>query len=170
MIFVPAISTPSQERRGIVLLVVMALLTLFAAVGLSFVFYAEAESTAASFGADAPRKNVPDIDPELLLAYYLSQLLYDLDDTNGVYSAMRGHSLARTMYGLQAGVANVNPYNGPGRLHTGSTTGVPSQNNIGGGQDDYFGVNYTYYASDGFKRSPELYSGTYAGFNVSYTY
>jgi hypothetical protein len=170
MIFVPAISTPSQERRGIVLLVVMALLTLFAAVGLSFVFYAEAEATAASFGTDAPRKNVPDIDPELLMAYYLGQLLYDVDDTNGVYSAMRGHSLARNMYGYnyQAGATNMNPYNGPGRLHTGAATGVPAQNTFGG--DDYFGVNYTYYASDGFKRNPELYSGTYAGVNVSYTY
>jgi hypothetical protein len=170
MIFVPAISTPSQERRGIVLLVVMALLTLFAAVGLSFVFYAEAEATASSFGADAPRKNVPDIDPELLMAYYLGQVLYGVDDANGVYSAMRGHDLARTMYGFQSGVANVNPYNGVGRLHTGGTTGIPSQNNIAGGQDDYFGVNYTYYASDGFKRSPELYSGTYVACNVSYTY
>src|SRR5215471_15653741 len=122
MIFVPAISTPSQERRGIVLLVVMALLTLFATVGLSFVFYAEAEATVASFGTDAPRKNVPDIDPELLLAYYLSQLLYDVDDNNGVYSAMRGHSLARNMYGYQVGGMNMNPHNGPGRLHTAGAT------------------------------------------------
>src|SRR6516162_1849915 len=99
MIFVPAISTPSQERRGIVLLVVMALLTLFAAVGLSFVFYAEAESTAAQYFGDASRKNIPDIDPELLMAYYLGQLLYDVDDNNGAYSAMRGHGLARNMYG-----------------------------------------------------------------------
>src|SRR6516164_5703729 len=159
MIFVPAISTPSHERRGIVLLVVMALLTLFAAVGLSFVFYAEAESTIASFTSDAARKNVPDIDPELLLAYFLGQLIYDVDDNTGVYSAMRGHSLARNMYGYQAGGINMNPYNGVGRLHTGvgpPATGIPTQNTIGG-PDDYFGINYMYFSADGFKRSPELY-------------
>src|SRR5262249_24374344 len=136
-------------------------------VGLSFVFYAEAEATAASFGTDPPRKNVPDIDPELLVSYFLGKFLYDDDDTNGVYSAMRGHSLARTMYGYQASGINMNPYNGVGRLHTGAS-GVPAQNTLGG--DDFFGVNYTYYASDGFKRNPELYSGTYVGGNVSYTY
>src|SRR6266849_748193 len=119
MIFVPAISTPPEERRGVVLLVVMALLTIFAAVGLSFVFYAEAESTAAAYFGENSRKMVPDVDPELLLAYFLGQLIYDVDDTNGMYSAMRGHSLTRNMYGYQAGGINMNPYNGVGRLHTG---------------------------------------------------
>jgi hypothetical protein len=185
MIFVPAISTPTQERRGIVLLVVMALLTLFSAVGLSFVFYAEAESTIAAFSADGGRKMVPDVDPELLLAYYLGQLIYDVDDQNGLYSAMRGHSLARTMYGYNyPGTSNVNPYNGVGRLHTGGAGMPVIQNKFGAAADDYLGINYTYYSSDGFCRAPEKYNsapvvqnpppypfpGTYVGTNVSYTY
>src|SRR5260370_1806200 len=118
MIFVPAISTPPDEGRCVVLLVVMALLTICAAVGLSFVFYGEAESTAAAYFGENSRKMVPDVDPELLLAYFLGQHIYDVDDSNGTYSAMRGHSLARTMYGYQAGGMNMNPYNGVGRQHT----------------------------------------------------
>ena len=35
----------------------------------------------------------------MLLAYFLGQLIYDADDVNGTFSAMRGHSLARNMYG-----------------------------------------------------------------------
>ncbi len=45
-----------ENRSGIVLLVVMAMLALFATVALSFVFYAEAEATISRYtssGADA---------------------------------------------------------------------------------------------------------------------
>ena len=73
-------STLNTRRSGIILLVVMAMLALFATVALSFVFYAEAEATASRFAAQA---NVPakaDADPELLLSYFLSQLIYDTDN------------------------------------------------------------------------------------------
>src|SRR5947209_20079271 len=65
------------RRSGIVLLVVMAMLALFATVALSFVFYAEAEATSSRFAAQANVPSKADVDPELLLSYFLGQLIYD---------------------------------------------------------------------------------------------
>ncbi len=87
-------------RRGIILLVVLALLALFATLGLSFVLYAGSEATSARLAREAESISRPDVQPELLLGYFLGQLLYDTaDDPTGMYSALRGHSLARSLYG-----------------------------------------------------------------------
>ena len=52
-----------ESRRGIVLLVVIALLTLFAAVALSFVFYADAcDNANPGSGFDTFTITLPDID------------------------------------------------------------------------------------------------------------
>src|SRR5262249_20425455 len=91
-------SAPAHDKRkGIVLLVVISLLALFASVGLSFVFYAEAEATASRYANQAGTMMSPDVDPELLLSYYLGQLIYDTDD---IFSAMRGPSLPRGVSGM----------------------------------------------------------------------
>src|SRR5262245_13484395 len=112
-----------RPRRGTVLLVVLAMLTLFAAVGVAFVYYADAQAQAARLHREAQGAGRPGVDPELLLAFFLGQLLYDVpDDEPGIYSALRGHSLARSMYGWNADAPAGNnvPYNGVGRPHTGS--------------------------------------------------
>lgn len=148
------LSLQQTRRRGVILLVVVALLTLFAVVGLSFVLYAEAAAQAARLRREAENAVRPDVEPELLLAYFLGQLLYDApDDGAGLTSALRGHSLARSMYGgnggqapaLSPSTANVLPYNGVGRLRGPSPFGtvipgppVP---------DDQL-INYTYYPND----------------------
>lgn len=89
------------SRRGIILLVVVALLMLFAVIGVCFVLYAHAAAVAARDSRDAESPRRPDLEPERVLSYFLGQLLYDcLDDESGVYSALRGHSLLRNMYGL----------------------------------------------------------------------
>src|SRR5262249_2235615 len=104
-----------RRRRGIILLVVLAFLTLFAVVGLTFVFYADSQATSARAYREAQSLTRPDLDPELLLAYFLGQLIYDCpDDAGGVYSALRGHSLARLMYGFDDGGRNAVPFNGAG--------------------------------------------------------
>ena len=100
------------------------------------------------------------------MSYFLGQLIYDTDDMHGITSAMRGHSLARTMYGLNGNYStnlttrqttftpanNVVPFNGTGRLHT---TKANYNNPIG--IDDYFLVNYTYFQNEQppFLRDPE---------------
>src|SRR5258708_1555725 len=105
-------SLVAARRPGVVLLVVMALLALFATVGLSFVFYADAEAEAVRLGNRALVKDMPDVDPEDLAAYFLNQLIYD---TNNPYSSMRGWSLARSIYGYNPAALNFTPYNGAGR-------------------------------------------------------
>jgi hypothetical protein len=90
----------------------MALLSLFAVVGLSFVFYADAEAVAAQNNREAQLKAQPDVDPELAAAYFLNQLLYPSDN---VYSAMQGHDLARSIFGFNPNALNFTPYNGIGR-------------------------------------------------------
>lgn len=168
---------PSQPRRGVILLVVIILLTLFAIVGLAFVYYASSQADAARIYRESQIRNVPqnaDIPPDSLLAEFLRQLIYDLKDILpntpastqgtpadpvGVASALRGHSLARTMYGYNDDPAHPNnrAYNGVGRLHTNGlsasygTTGVAFPNS----NDDYFGINYMYFPIDGFCRDPE---------------
>jgi hypothetical protein len=132
-----------SARRGVILLVVISLLVLFAAAGLCFVVYAESQATTARIWREAEDLQQPDGDPELLLSYFLNQLIYDTDNP---HSALRGHSLARTMYGRPGGTT---PYNGTGRLHT------------PGPQDNYYRINYQ------FGRDPDQDPGSP---NAPYTY
>src|SRR6267378_3338552 len=75
----PRSSLPAR-RRGIILLVVLALLTLFAIVGISFVLYADAEAISERLIRETETQRVPDADPELLFSLFLSQLIFDVND------------------------------------------------------------------------------------------
>lgn len=145
-------SRARSERRGVVLLVVIAFLALFAGVALGFVFYAEAEAAAAQAGRQAHSNYAPDSDPELLLSYFLGQLIYD---TNDPYSAIRGHSLARSLYGYHPAALNYLPFNGTGRLHTPVTLGGVSA-------DNYVLLNYQQFPGDA-ARTPEFIGPNYVG-------
>src|SRR5262249_28967868 len=95
------ITPPDARRRGMVLLVVITMLTLFAVVGLSFVYYAESEATSAKLARESETLVRPDVDPELALSLFLNQLVYGVrDDEAGAYSSLRGHDLSRGVYGL----------------------------------------------------------------------
>src|SRR6266849_1180905 len=90
-----------EPRRGVILVVVLALLTLFSIVGLSFVLYASSAAISSRSFREAESEARPDVDPELLFSYFAGQLVYDMpDDEKGIYSCLRGNSLARNMYGL----------------------------------------------------------------------
>src|SRR5262249_32661850 len=177
----------ARPRRGMILLVVLCLLTLFAILGLTFVLYAEASRESARLYREAETQTWPDIDAELLLSHFLGQLLFDAaDDETGVYSALRGHSLARLMYGYNDTETNVTPFNGTGRQHGDSFYAksplLPEDSPL---KDDYNFINYAYFARDGFLRDPERPSWRPAlapdgtpdnrqpfagGFNAPYTY
>src|ERR1700731_3912151 len=96
------ISNP-DARRAVILMVVLALLTLFAVLGLSFVLYANAQSKSSdillaaeeSVGASA----VADISTDTVATAVFTALLYPQDDVTGIYSAYRGYDMARAMYG-----------------------------------------------------------------------
>ncbi|MBI1915287.1 MAG: hypothetical protein HYS12_11190 [Planctomycetes bacterium] len=162
----------AEERRAMILVVVLALLSLFAIVGLTFVFYAQRQASASLNFREARQRQGDILPVEQLARHFMSHLIYDVpDQAPGIYSGMRGHSLARLVYGYNDGGINSTPFDGTGRLHAPSPlTGV----------DDYWLVNYTYFPADGFLRDPErlgwrpnpdaprgLYTG---GFNVPYTY
>src|SRR5690349_4467988 len=105
-------SPQPNQRQGVILMVVLAMLALFAIVGLTFVLYAQNSHTRAnnfSMAWQLPFRDTPttggttpppDVSPDLLFRWALGQLIYDVDYTStGVQSAIRGHSMARTMYG-----------------------------------------------------------------------
>jgi hypothetical protein len=179
-----------ERREGVILMIVIILLTLFAILGLTFLLYADAEATASAAYRDAQNYNLAsDESPAVIFSYGLGQLIYDVDDNTNPYSAMRGQSLSRDMYGWNsdepgtsppvATGTNIYPFNGTGRLHTGSVTYPPTTGITF--PDDYNIINYTFFkTSDAFLRDPErlgsradvtqprgLYTG---GFNTSYTY
>ena len=170
----------TNARRAVILMVVLSLLTLFALVGITFVLYADAQATTARVSREAETAQRADVEPEQALAFFLNQFIYDVPDTvSGVGSGLRGHSLARTMYGssyptMGGPGTNVVAFNGVGRLHyTQPTLNV----------DDYTLVNYTWFLSDGFLRDPERFGqrtnaqfqsntqpNPYIGGNAPYTY
>src|SRR5262249_25714020 len=146
-------------RRAAVLLVVILVLSMSTVVGVPLVFPPPPPAEAPRLFRDAQTQYQPAADPELLLGYFLGQLVYDVpDDASGVYSALRGHSLARSMYGANGGAApslpaqptaNLVPFNGTGRLHA-----VHDYN--GRVQADHHDlINYTYFPADSFLRDPE---------------
>src|SRR5262249_54514227 len=111
---------------------------------------------------------------DTVVSYSLGQLIYDSDNVteDGVLSALRGHSLARSLYGDNSAGTNQTPFNGSGWLHY----------NLPNGVDNASAVNYTYFKTQGDAlRDPEYTGapraswtaplGTYSGgVNVPYTY
>ena len=111
-------SHPNRRRRGAILLVVLAMLALFAVIGLSFVLFAESEGTAGRIYREDKSKLGP-LDPADAAGRAIRQVVWGTDDVNSV---ARGHDLARLMYGELGEV----PYNGVGTVHQALTIpGVP---------------------------------------------
>ena len=169
-----------RRRKGVILLVVLSMLTLFALVGISFVLVADSQATSSRIAREAEQAFRPEIDAEAAFSLFLGQLLYDVpDDATGVLSALRGQSLARNMYGWNPAALNDKPYSGTGRLHTTTpyTTGVPATETVA--STDAALMNYKFFPLDAFIRDPER-PGSRApiapvlpyvgGFGVPYTY
>ena len=87
--------SPRTERRGIVLVLVLAMLGLLALVGVTFATYA-AQSKISNKGFMLSLFQ-PQADE--LIDFGLAQLI---TDTNDIRSVIRGHSLARDMFGNDA--------------------------------------------------------------------
>ena len=120
----------SPDRRGVILLVVLTLLALFAVIGLSFALYAEQEATAARIHRESYDVDSIDFDTQAreFAHIALGQIIYDVDDVQPTgeqkaFSGFRGHSLARSMYGYNSTnrlMDNLSPYSGMGRITTGA--------------------------------------------------
>lgn len=153
---------PGQRREGIILVVVVSLLALFAVVGLGYVMYAESAAAASRMSAESQKMppEAPTVDVESILNAALGQLIFDLpDDQTGVYSTVRGHSLARSAFGWNYtpmgpfsfnpdGNNNVVAFNGLGRVrYFDATAGVDSSQLI----------NYQLGRYDQYIHDPERY-------------
>lgn len=177
------------HRRGVILLVVILMLALFTIIGLAFLLYSESEATASRIFREARYNRIGDptieddgpIDSflESNISTALGNLIYDVLDSTGVHTAIRGHGLARLVYGwnytVQGGQVvgrdaagnplNTIPFNGPGYDKNAA---------------DYNQVNYVAFPGDTSVRHPERIGTTppganadglvYVGCNAPYTY
>jgi len=140
------------RRKGMILLVVVAFLALFSVMGVTYLIYADSQlrqSTDEVNGQDARQDSMRmvDLNPSFLLNFFLERLIYDQFDItatsatpDSVYSAIRGHSLARNMYGWNDGANALNdkPFSGTGKLN--KTISVAGQN-----IEEWKVVNHTFF-------------------------
>jgi hypothetical protein len=136
-----------DRRPAMILMVVLALLTLFATLGIAFVFTAQAQHEAAFhwrqarwFGFTAGTGTGGDE----LIEFALGQLLYG-PPPNNYRSAMRGHSMAENMYGYNPATLNTIPH-----------SGIP---NVKG---DNF-LNFTHFPNDNVRYDPQRVGSEPAG-------
>ncbi|QDV35898.1 hypothetical protein [Tautonia plasticadhaerens] len=84
--------SPAGRRRGVVLILVLAMMGLLAVIGVSFAtFSGQARSAARSYSKKLNRPRV-----DALFNYAIGQLI---NDTSNPMSALYGHGLKRDMYG-----------------------------------------------------------------------
>ena len=79
-------SHPNRRRRGAILLVVLAMLALFAVIGLSFVLFAESEGTAGRIYREDKSRLTP-LDPADAAGRAIRQVVWGTDDVNSVMPA-----------------------------------------------------------------------------------
>jgi len=128
----------SLPRKGMILLVVVAFLALFSVMGVTYIIYADSQlrQTTDDVNGQDVRQNplkMVDLDPNFILNFFLERFLYDQSDVtlnsagavtnvtpDSVYSALRGHSLSRNMFGWNdtANALNDKPFSGTGKLNS----------------------------------------------------
>ncbi len=86
---------PFARRRGVVLILVLAMLSLLAVIGVTFAtFSGQTQVSQRTFGEGQKQP-----DPDSIIDFALDQLINDTDNPTSV---IRGHSLKRDMYGNDA--------------------------------------------------------------------
>jgi hypothetical protein len=108
------------QRRGVLLIVVLALLSLFAIVGITFVFFSSQKAEYARITADAQNPGTtqfPDDGTNAFSAFLASLIYPAIPPTSNApatsyFNALRGHDLTSSMYGGQPG--STLPWNGIG--------------------------------------------------------
>lgn len=96
--------TRLRQRRGVALILILGMLGLLALIGVTFAtFTGQARVGARNYAQSVLRPQSGE-----LMDFALSQLI---GDTNDVRSAIRGHSLARDMYGNDAATNGYVDYN-----------------------------------------------------------
>jgi hypothetical protein len=132
------------KRSGMILLIVVAFLSMFLVVGTTYLLVADSIRRTSDFDLNATDKRsdyalMTDIDPRYMFNFALGQILYDVTDpvlaggkvvtTN---SALRGHSLARSIYGGYNDLGgNDRPFQGMGKDKDAEYNGSPNYMVVG---------------------------------------
>ncbi len=139
-----------HERRGIVLVLILGVLALMAVIGVTFAtFSGQSRISARNF---AQSVNQPQRDE--LMDYALEQLI---GDTADIRSSIRGHSMARDMYGNDGNFngylaqrpdgaflpPGTNPYFYVTHVTAGTGTLYNLTTNIPAGDPNFYGYNFT---------------------------
>ncbi|MSR31493.1 MAG: hypothetical protein EXR99_08315 [Gemmataceae bacterium] len=132
------LKSQTDKRRGMILLVIVAFLALFTIMGVTYLLYADSQlrqSLDDINGQDLRQDPVRmvDLPPQFMLNFFLERFLYDQPDmdinlTTGattnptpdsIYSALRGHSLARNAFSWNDTpyAFNDKPFTGIGKLN-----------------------------------------------------
>lgn len=138
----------SRPRRGVVLILVLAMLSIVALTGVTFLSF----SGQAQLGARSHMLGQVPLKPEAIFDFAISQLI---NDTNNPKSAIRGHSLLRDMYGNDAtnnGYLAALPDGTPLRV-------VNAARNVLANGD----IQYRVFTNIAPASSPELYGANYLG-------
>lgn len=113
----------SNERKGMILLVVIAFLAMFTVMGLTYILHADIQlknsidDVLALDMKEDPYKII-DLDPRVALDFFLEKFLYDQADGTTGGNAIRGQSLARNIYGgYVSGGFNDKAFAGIGKLN-----------------------------------------------------
>lgn len=98
-----ATPAPSEERKGSILVIVIALLGMLLLLGIAFYSFAAQEHVSAGYFAETYKERLPGISAETLFDYGLEQLIVGPSSTQ-THSALfgRSHSLIGNMLGLNA--------------------------------------------------------------------
>ena len=180
-----------QNRKGILLLVVLSMLTLFLMIGTAYIVSASHYRKMNKTMAQAAEASYLEVDQTALLDQALFQLVRD---TRNKYSAIRYHSLLRDMYGndsIKIGPSQVGPGGSgitflrrdPGNflLQTKNgdnlTINDNSNGNFGldmnmpqrGDQLFWVGVSFPFSPATGFQPSLSLLDNYYNGRLLSFT-
>ncbi len=141
----------APRRGGAILLTCFSLITILMVLGLAFMMYAAKEKAVAQShqeAASAAARTAPD--PTDTINRFFSTLIYDVPDDHDpadsatpLLNAMRGHSIARSMYGSRYDFAtalwagSTVPWAGVGTFHDTTDPRTSPQG------DRAFQVNYT---------------------------
>ncbi len=135
-----------NKRSGMILLIVVAFLAMFMVVGTTYLLVADSIRRTSEFDLNATDKRsdfalMPDIDPRYIFNIALGQIVYDVADPIGfdatgkilgTNSALRGHSLARDIYGgYIADGFNDRPFQGMGKDSATELNGSPNYMVVG---------------------------------------
>ncbi len=139
-----------SRRRGVVLILILAMLSIVALIGVTFVSF----SGQAQLGARSYALGQVALKTDAIFDFAISQLI---NDTNNPKSAIRGHSLLRDMYGNDA---TTNGY-----LTSLPSTGLPlSITNVTRDDTSRPGWSiYTIATNIAPASSPSLYGANYTG-------